>query len=297
MTLLAIILALAGQELLGDLHEHRSFAAYQRWVQNLHRRFRSWPWDGPLGVGLALFLPAFLVAVLHGLLARLFPPLAIVFDAFVLLYCFGPRSLVDDLQHFSELRTRQDDDGARRLATELGGLPGESHGDTAQSVLRQIPVQGNRRVLAVLFWFGLLGPLVGPFAVVLYRLTERACDALQVPSAEDVDFAGSALRLYALLDWLPARAAALTYALAGNYRGVRTRLAKRPDLWSRISLVGNAELLAAAGEGALGQGYPAAPVNAGMFQQQVDEALGLVRRTMWVWVALVVTATLGHLLV
>ncbi|HYQ38867.1 MAG TPA: regulatory signaling modulator protein AmpE [Pseudomonas sp.] len=75
---------------------------------------------------------------------------------------------------------------------------------------------------AVIFWYALLGPL----PALAYRLL-----VLVETQAGEERLAEQARQLRALLDWLPARALALSLALAGNfvaaYQVLRPRLTER----------------------------------------------------------------------
>jgi adenosylcobinamide-phosphate synthase len=290
MTFLAIVLALAARDLLGELNRARIFAAYQHWVGILGGRFRAWPWNGPLGAVLVLFPLPFATALVHALTAKLFPPLAVMFDAFVLLFCLGPGSLADDLKAFGDLGGRSAEQAAQALA---GGLPISSD-DPARAVLQRIPAEGNRRVLAVLLWFSLLAPMVGAFGAVLYRLAERVFEAVGNHDREAVDFHGAAARLFTLLNWLPARVTAYTFALVGGYQNVIRQLTAKRDLWPQIGLESDIELLTAAAEGALGKTPSGRALDPDTFRKRSADALGLVKRTMWLWVGLTGAMTVSH---
>jgi adenosylcobinamide-phosphate synthase len=290
MTFLAILLALVARDLLVDLNRARAFGAYQHWVRTVEGRFRAWPWNGPLGVVLVLFPLPFATAILHALTAKLFPPLAVVFDAFVLLFCLGPGSLADDLRTFEELRGRNDEQAVRALA---GGLPISSD-DPSRAVLLRIPAEGNRRILAVLLWFSLLAPMVGPFGAALYRLAERVFESLGGYDREAADFRGAAARLFTLLNWLPARVTAYSFALVGGYQNVIRQLTAKRDLWLQIGLESDIGLLAAAAEGALGETPSGRALGPDTFHARSADAVGLVRRTMWLWVGMTGAMTVSH---
>jgi adenosylcobinamide-phosphate synthase len=294
VTVLAVVLALVGREIFTWLDRAPTFSTYQHWVQVLQSRFGSWPWNGPLGVALVLLLPAVLCALVHGLLVRRFPPLAVLFDAFVLLFCFGPGSLAQDLNRLVEPLSRGDEQGARQAAQLLrGGLPAWS-GDPLRESLLRIPAQGNVRVLGVLLWFALLAPMAGPFGAVLYRLSERLFELLEGRDREALDFWGATARVFALLNWLPARVTAFSFALLGRYQGVRKQLKAKRELWYRVGLQTDVDLMTAAGEGALGELPSGSALDAKAFQERVDDALGLLTRTMWLWVGLMAAMTLSH---
>lgn len=290
MTLIAILISLAIEQFPGHLQDWRSFDWFCRGADRMRVRFRAWPMDGPLGVSLLIAPPAFIVGVLHYALLR-FWLLAVAFDIAVLAFCLGPRQLTEQVQSY--IRSRMDDDrqGARRAAEDfLGETPSGVPESWSRRVVQGILVQADRRLLAVLIWYALLGP-AGP---VIYRLAERLSADVPREREEELGFAGASLRLYALLDWLPARIVLLGYALAGNFQGVMDRLRTHESDWWIASSQHNEWLLAEAGLGALRRGLTTADDNTAAERAEIEAALALVRRTVMLGVVAVALVTLGY---
>ena len=82
-----------------------------------------------------------------------------------------------------------------------------------QALAIGIGKQAYLRTFSVIFWFVILGPL----GAVLYR----SCRFMQqsLPEMEDLglDFRTGVNRLLHILDWVPVRVTAFTYALSGNF--------------------------------------------------------------------------------
>ena len=138
----------------------------------------------------------------------------------------------------------------------------------------------------VLFWFALLGPL----GAVLYR----AVTQLRQQCLQDQDeFAWATRQLAEIMDWLPARLAALGFALSGDFEGAVARwrdLGTQQDQW----LVPAAAVLSAAGAGALNlQDDETAGSDAVLWDRLLTAALSLVWRTLFLWVVLIALLTLA----
>ena len=290
MTLIAILISLAIEQFPGHLQDWRSFAWFGRWADQMRARFRAWPVDGPLGVSLLIAPPAFIVGVLHYALLR-FWLLAIAFDIAVLAFCLGPRQLTEQVQSYIQARMDDDREGARHAAEDfLGETTSGGPQPWSRRVVQGILVQADRRLLAVLIWYALLGP-AGP---VIYRLAERLSADVPREREEELGFAGASLRLYALLDWLSVRLVLMGYALAGNFQGVMERLRTHRSDWWIASSQYNEWLLAEAGLGALQRGLATADENTAAERAEIEAALALVRRTVMLGVVAVALVTLGY---
>jgi adenosylcobinamide-phosphate synthase len=99
-------------------------------------------------------------------------------------------------------------------------------------------------MFGVLLWFVLLAPL-GPVGAVLYR-------AASILSRRWVGtrglFAAFSQRAFHLINWLPARLTALTYAIAGNFEDAMYCWRTQADTWPEAE----EGVVLAAGAGAMG---------------------------------------------
>src|SRR6185295_19967800 len=109
---------------------------------------------------------------------------------------------------------------ARRALTAWRGVPtGElSSGEIAKLAIERGLVDSYRQVFATLFWFTVLP---GPTGAVLYRATALLAaewrdppggDTTPIAQARDV-FGRPARALLFLLDWIPVRLTALSFAI------------------------------------------------------------------------------------
>lgn len=279
MSLIAILLALAVERFLGELEEYRRFDWFERLLARVRSQFEGHAWaDGPLGVVIAFAPVLAVVAMAWWVLGSLLWLLGFLFTVVVLVYAFGPRDLEQEVSAWLVATERGDTAGAARHAAELvGEMPTDAKAG-ARQVYEAVLVEANNRLLGVLFWFVVLGPI----GVVLFRL---ACEARRWLSPEQGGFGKSVHDLYRILIWPSARVVALGYAVAGSFVGAVSRWGAWNDYWRRDSEA----LLVASGSGALERIGAAADDDAG----QVVDALALIRRTLVIVVVLLALMTLA----
>ena len=286
MLLIAIVLSLVAERFLGSMAELRRFA----WFRHYTGFVKSWLanqqyLNGSASVLLLLTPPLVITGLLDYYLTNLWFIFALVFAVLVLLLSFGPTDLEAEVEAFVDARERDDEESAIWHASELlGGEELPTH--SAQLTLRimdNILVAANERLLAVVFWFVLLGPA----GALLFRLTQQL---VQEEGEHDDDFAEAAQRLHHILAWLPARCCVLAYALAGSF--VETMQAWRNETaqWPES----NRQVLIAAGLGALR--YERGEIeenNSAQNHEMVTETLSLVRRAVLVFISIIALFTLA----
>lgn len=287
MTLIAILVTLVIERFLGhleDLREPRWFLRYQAWLSE--RLGGAAMWDGAGGVVAVLGPVIAAVAVAQGALGSVLLGLpGLVFAVLVLLYCLGPRNLDAQAEGFLEAMERDDEAAAGRLLGELlGEKPPEEKARWPGLAAEAVLSQANERVFGVLFWFALLGPV----GAVLYRLAailRRADAAGENEARTSGGFGEAAVRLYRILNWLPARAVVMGYALAGSFED--TVHAWREHHRGTAGDDDPEALLVLAGRAAIRLDEDVAD------DEQVRQALGLVWRTLVIWVTVIALLTLA----
>ena len=168
----------------------------------------------------------------------------------------------------------------------------------AAAATESVLENGNDAVFSALFWFAVLG---APGAV-LYRLA-NTLDAMwgyRTPRYER--FGWAAARLDDVLNYLPARLTALTYALLGDRRCALRCWERQAPQWDSP----NAGPVMAAGAGALGVRLGGAAPYQGVWEERPDlgegtapsassiaQALRLVRRGTALWVLLVLLVAIA----
>jgi membrane protein required for beta-lactamase induction len=287
MALIAILLSLTLERLLGAMEGLRNFRWFGAWSAWVHRQLpREAPWQGAAGVVALLLPPLLLVVLLFNLLDDFWMPLSFLAGVMVLLYCMGPKDLEAEVEAFIEARERDDEESALWHASALlGGHVPDNSRVLTRTLVENILAEANGRLIAVFFWFALLGPL----GAMLYRLSAM----LQQAEAErGGELAEAIQHLMKVLDWVPARLCAIGYALSGNFveavHGWRDDAGKWADY--------NRGVLLASGLGAMSQmddERAEEDISPERETARISETMALVRRMVLVLLAFLALLTLG----
>lgn len=161
----------------------------------------------------------------------------------------------------------------------------------ARAAVESVLENGCDAVFGTLFWFFVAG---APGAVA-YRLANTLDAMWGYKTAHYLHFGWAAARLDDVLNWIPARLTALTYAVFGNAPRAWRCWREQARAWESP----NAGPVMAAGAGALalqlggpawyhGQLEQRPPLGMGRAPGEADvgRALTLVRRGVWLWLAL-----------
>jgi len=266
--------------------------------ENLARRWHTWLLEnfnaghssqGVLAWGAGVLLPALGFAFLASLLGEGLAMLGWAFDVLVLYFCLGFRET--SFHAASVSRALQEEDIARARNSLHGWRPGTPPSSDSDGISR-IAVEETLKaslstLLGVLFWYFLLGVA----GVVAYRLAYLCRDLWH----GEAEFDLFALRASHVLDWLPVRAAAFSFAIVGNFQahawgdenqGILLAAgagALGVQLGGNIAITGG-ELL----RPTLGTEEPAGP-------DSIGGAIALVWRATMLWVAVVGLLWLGSL--
>lgn len=310
MNLLAIVVALG-------LEQWRSFAwrasverAFVSYVRGIERRLNG----GTLGQGivatvLAIAPPVVIAALVWWFLDGLSSFLGLAFNVLVLYALMGFRRFSHAVSAIISALKSADLGGARRaLAAWYGATTTEftSH-DVARLAIERGLADAYRQVFAVLFWFVVLP---GPAGAVLYRGSALLAaqwkgalpgDDMTVIARSLAVFGRPARKLLWLLDWIPSRLTALSFAVVGDFEDAafcwRTQARAWPDAYGGEAL----GVVLASGAGALGvqlggamPGYdgtvearPEIGIGDSVEAEVLPSAVGLVWRALVLWLLLV----------
>lgn len=285
MSLIAIILSLLVERFLGSMAELRQFGWFQRYSQVLASALREQRYlNGSAAVLLLLFPLLLLVGAVDYYLIHHWFLLAPLFAVLILLFSFGPCDLEAEVEAYIDACERDDEESAMWHANELIGeeLP-ENSVQLTRRIMESTLEQANERLLAVIFWFVLLGP----GGALLYRLSQQL---VLVERDSDDDFSEATLRLHYILAWIPARLCALAFALAGSFveavHAWRTESSHWPESTRNV--------LIAAGFGALRfEPEELEEENSQQHNEMVIETLSLVRRAVLVFISAIALFTLA----
>ena len=193
-------------------------------------------------------VPVAVVLVLQTLLTYFGHPL------FTLLLGIGLLYLTAGFRQFSHyftdihLALRMGElDRARQLLAAWRGGSTEHMGSSeiARLAIEQALVSAHRRVFAPFLWFVVLGPA----GALLYRLSLSLQEQWgERRDAEFGDFGASAVQAFSVIDWVPVRLTAASFAIVGDFEDAVYCWRNQAQRWPEPS----AGILLASGAGALG---------------------------------------------
>ncbi len=300
-----LAVALALDTLLGEPRRWHPLVGFGRLVAATEQWLRRDNDTPPLqqGAGLLAWLVLVLApaSALWWLLAGLSVPWRLAAEILVLYLALGNRSLAEHARAVAAPLAAGDIVQARQAVAMMVSRDCDDLDElgvtraAAESVLEN----GSDAVLASLFWFA----VAGAPGVVLHRLanTLDACWGYRCHRYRY--FGRAAARLDDTLNWLPARLCALSYGLVGNLPGAL----RCWRLQAHRAASPNAGPVMAAGAGALGirlggsahyggreEWRPTLGQGRDPEPRDIQRALGLLWRTLALWLALVVVIELSH---
>lgn len=294
------LLSVAGvalDALLGEPKRNHPLVAFGRYAERIEHRFntqgRGWRSHGVTAWFIAVVPLTLLVTFLSWL-----PYVGWLVEAAALYCALGLRSLGEHVEPVAQaLRSDDLDEARRRVGYLVSRQTSELDAtEVARAATESVLENGSDAVFAAIFWFVVLG---AP-GVVLYRLC-NTLDAMWGYRNERFErFGWAAAKIDDLLNYIPARLVALTYALLG-----KTRLALRcwrtqAPKWDSP----NAGPVMAAGAGALGVELGGAAIYHGELHQRpqlgegapadadsIDRGWQLVQRGVWLWLLVLCLGT------
>ncbi len=241
MDVIAIILALTACHYLPATRDWTLDDTFRRYADWLQRRLNlADDWNDTLPVLLLLVPPVLLTGLLQLLLgSRLGGIPGLLFGVLVLLFCL-PGLRADQMlsRVIKAMEQGREDDARQLVESQLTPADDEAPpARVADRASRQALSEGAPDLLALAFWF----IVVGPLGAVAWRLADRARWL-----ADRHEHGGQALRVWHhWLGWLPSRLLMLGYGLMGNLQIVI-------GTWRELGpYVSNHQLLDRAGHAAL----------------------------------------------
>ena len=286
---LLCVAGVALDALLGEPRRWHPLVAFGRMADRIEQRFnsggRGWRSHGVTAWVLAVIPLTILATALSWL-----PYIGWLVDILALYCALGMRSLGEHVQPVADALRRQDLDEAR---TRVGYLVSRQTSeldatDVARAATESVLENGSDAVFAAIFWFA----VAGAPGVVLYRLS-NTLDAMWGYRNERFErFGWAAARIDDVLNYIPARLVALTYAVLGKTRAALRCWRQQAQHWDSP----NAGPVMAAGAGALGVALGGPAIYHGELHErpQLGEGLPadadsigrgwqLVQRGVWLW--------------
>ncbi len=297
-TLLAIAIAIVLDQILGEArrwHPLAGFGALAKTAEkHLYRNGTAGLWRGGAAT-ILLIVPLTLAAMMLEHVLEPWPWAGLAFQILVLYLAIGARSLADHGSRVQRAMAEGNIDKARLLtgclvSRDTARLDREG---LSKATIESILENGCDAIFAPLFWF-----LVGgaPLAL-LYRLVNTLDAMWGYKNSRYIAFGRFAARLDDVLNFIPARLTALTYAIAGRFGNALSCWHMQAPAWKSP----NAGPVMSAGAGALclQLGGPASyggeiqqrpPLGGGQRPsgQDITRAISLVRRSLALWLLAIV---------
>ncbi len=216
-----------------------------------------------------------------------------ILDALLLWLVLGGRSLGEHARAIAEPLAGGDLPAARRAVGMIVSRDTSQLDESgvAKAAVESVLENGNDAVFGALFWFF----VAGGAGAVLFRLANTLDAMWGYKDERRVYFGWAAARIDDLLNFVPARLTALTYALLGRTREALACWRAQAAQWSSP----NAGPVMAAGAGALKVGLggtaryhgkdevrPALGIGPAACAADIPRAVALVERGQWLWIAL-----------
>ena len=294
------LLSVAGvalDALLGEPKRSHPLVAFGRFAERIEKRFnaagRGWRSHGVT----AWFIAVVPITLLATFLSWL-PYIGWLIEVLALYCALGLRSLGEHVEPVAQaLRANELDKARQRVGYLVSRQTDELDAtEVARAATESVLENGSDAVFAAIFWF----VVAGAPGVVLYRLCNTLDAMWGYRNARFERFGWAAAKIDDILNYIPARLVALTYALLGKTRLALHCWKTQAPLWDSP----NAGPVMAAGAGALGVELGGAAIYHGELHQRpqlgrgrvaspesIERGLQLVQRGVWLWLLILCLGT------
>lgn len=282
------------------------FRLFARYANSLGKHFNAGERRQGMVAWLLGVLPWVVAAALvHYFLASMSLALAWVWNVGVLYVTMGFRQFSHAYTAIVEALRGGDLDTARRELAEWRGQPADEYNGTeiAKLAIEEGLVDAHRHVFGVMFWFVVLP---GPAGAVLYRISALLHEKWGARDEEEYrEFGRFARKAFELIDWVPVRLTAMSFAIAGDFEDAVYCWRQQAQRWM------NPEqgIVLASGAGALGvrlgetvhqQGTVSFRPELGVGDEAdvhyMTSAVGLIWRAVVIWMFVIGLVTAAHYL-
>lgn len=249
-------------------------------------------------------------AVLGWLLYHLHPVFAFAFNVLVLYLTMGFRQFS---HYFTDIHQALRDGELERARSLLSAWRGQpAHELNAEEVARvtieEALLASHRNVFGVIVWFVLFSVLGlgGAAGALMYRLAQFLRARWGEARVDELgEFGGFAYQAFQLLEWLPTRLTAMTFAIVGDFEDTvycwRSQARSWPDPEAGILLSSGAGALGVRlgmpiPQGGLPLDRPELGVGDDADADFMQSTVGLVWRSVVFWLILLLLLTLASLL-
>jgi len=232
--LVIILLALVLDRWLPERGGFRLWVWYSDWAESIEQRFNGGLRSHGIFAVLLAIAPILVTIFLANLILwQIAGALTFLFSVAVLYLCVDLYRLGAVAQ---AVAAALENDDVAQAAARLKDLTGKDTVETtgagvAHATVEAVLKQGNKLVMAPIFWFLLLGPL----GAMLQRLASVLDRLWAHHTARYAEFGWAAARLDDLLCWIPARITAISYAIMGSFEDALHCWRRQAGMWSGLS--------------------------------------------------------------
>lgn len=247
-TVIVVTCALLLDLLVGEPRRYHPLVGFGHWAGFLERSLhskavpaRQQKWLGFYAVAVAIFPLVIILA-----LTPLTPLIHALLDIGILYLAIGNTSLRQHARNVYHALSTQDIARARQRVAMLVSRDTDSMqpAQITRASIESILENSNDAVFGALFWY----LVAGAPGVVLYRLSNTLDAMWGYKNERYLYFGWAAAKLDDVLNWIPARLTAITFALLGNTRIAFSSWIVQARLWESR----NAGTVMASGAAALG---------------------------------------------
>lgn len=249
MTLISLVFAFLIEQLRPLPPANPVHSLLASYTNSVARQFNAGERRQGIFAWLVAVLPWVLgVMLLYLILESASDLLALAFNVAVLYFLIGFRQFANQFNIVLDALRNDDTDAARQALTGWRNQSAEElgPGEIAKLAIESGLIGVHRQIFGVMFWFVVLP---GPTGAVLYFLSAMLVDGWGMRGGEEyIEFGGFARKAFVVLDWIPARLTAITFAIVGNFEDALYCWRTQSNAWGDA---GQGAVLAA-GAGALG---------------------------------------------
>jgi len=220
--------------------------------------------------------------------------ISIIFDIIIIYFAIGWRSLIAHAYNVILPLRNNDIEYARKsvgmmVSRDTKNLQPDS---ISKACIESILENGNDSIFGVLFWY----VIAGMPGVVAYRLINTLDAMWGYRNESFLHFGWSAAKLDDLINYIPARLTALSYALTGNFSTAIQCWKTQGSVWKST----NAGSVMAAGAGSLKivlggneiyhgemENRPTLGVGNKPSLTDIDQSLRLITRSIFIWLVVI----------
>lgn len=300
MKLLAVLAAVLFEHFRPLSTRLQIYAIFNHYTDALERQFNAGEnRHGVIAWCLAVLPVTLLVALVYLMLYRVHGLLAAAFAVAVLYITMGFKHFSDSAAQISSALREANLEKARGV---LGKWYGQDAGEfdaaqIARVAIEQSLIFAHRKLFGIITWFVFLGPA----GAVLYRLAHMLKLRWgRLDPSDSGAFGDWTQRSFELLDWIPERLTAISFAIVGDFEDAIYCWRSQASNWQRPGQ----GIILASGAGALGVKLGEPLPIAGVLQSRpeiglgddadadyVQSAVSLIWRALVLWLALLTLLT------